>query len=325
MYFIKHFRPLFLSYLEAHKFDKTPHNLYDPADYILQLGGKRLRPILVLAACELFNKDYHQALPAALSIEIFHNFTLVHDDIMDEAEMRRGEMTVHEKYDINTAILSGDLMLIEAYKFISKLNVPSNLSQIYNIFNDFAIKVCEGQQLDIDFETQAEVSIDEYLKMIELKTAVLIVGALKIGAQIGGAGPEDIFHLGEFGRAIGIAFQIQDDFLDTFGDATKFGKKSGGDIIQGKKTYLFLKALELANGQQRETLQTMYFDEKIDAHLKIEKVKSIFTQLAIPALTIAKRNEYYNLALDHLDKIGVSNDKKKHFVEFSNTLIDREV
>ena len=325
MYLIDHFRPVFLSYLQKNTFDRKPRNLYAPADYIMQLGGKRLRPILVLAACDLFSDNYQKSLPAALSVEIFHNFTLVHDDIMDEADIRRGKMTVHKKYDTNTAILSGDLLFIESYKFLSKLSPLSSLSQIYDIFNDFAVKVCEGQQYDIDFETQADVSIDEYLKMIELKTAVLIMGALKIGAIIGGAEESDVFHLGAFGRAIGIAFQIQDDFLDTFGDEAKFGKKTGGDIVQSKKTYLYLKALEVANDQQYDELTQMYFDKNIASSLKIEKVKTIFAQLNIPDLAIAKRNEFYDQAIQHLEKVNISEDKKKHFVDFADTLINREV
>ncbi len=325
MYFIKQFQPVFLSYLQEHKLDKPPHNLYRPADYILQLGGKRLRPILVLAACDLFNKNYEKALPAALSIEIFHNFTLVHDDIMDEAELRRGAPTVHKKYDTNTAILSGDLMLIEAYKQLSTLKAFSNLSQIYDIFNDFAIKVCEGQQYDMDFETQEQVSIDEYLKMIELKTAVLIAGALKIGAIIGDAEASNVYHLGEFGRAIGVAFQIQDDLLDSFGDPQKFGKKVGGDILQSKKTYLYLKALEIANNAQRQQLQNLYFEDSLPAEEKIDRVKKIFQDLAIPTLTIAKRDEFYRRAITHLDKIQIEEDRKKHFVEFADSLVDREV
>ncbi|MBK8699143.1 MAG: polyprenyl synthetase family protein [Saprospiraceae bacterium] len=254
-----------------------PASLYEPINYLLMLGGKRIRPAMVLMSCELFEKDTDKALPAAYALEVFHNFTLMHDDIMDKATIRRGFPTVHEKYDLNTAILSGDAMLIYSYQILCGYE-PAMAHKILKSFNKMAMELCEGQRLDMDFETSNIVSIDGYLKMIAFKTSVLLASAMEVGGIIGGGGESDLKHLYEFGKNIGIAFQIQDDLLDAFGDEKKVGKQPGGDIIQNKKTYLFLKAKELADPGQLEKLLFYYNVEPHDQHTKIKDVKHIFTK-----------------------------------------------
>src|SRR3569833_2778488 len=234
-------------------FPGYPAQLYEPITYILSMGGKRMRPALLLMACDLFGGDVEKALPPALAIEVFHNFTLMHDDIMDNAPLRRGKTTVHERWNQNAAILSGDVMLIEGYKLMMQVD-NHILRDVLNIFNETAVGVCEGQQLDMEFETREVVGIDEYIEMIRLKTAVVLGGALKIGALIGGASADDAALLSAFGVQLGVAFQLQDDILDVYGNPEKFGKQVGGDIISNKKTYLLIKAKELANSQQKEEL-----------------------------------------------------------------------
>jgi len=265
---------LFNEFLQKNEFDQQPEGLYDPINYILKIGGKRVRPVLLLLGCNLFDEDVDKALSAAFSIEVFHNFTLLHDDIMDEAPLRRGKPTVHSKYGQNTGILSGDVMLVYAYKYLTQYASHSNFAEILKTFNQVAIGVCEGQQHDMDFETRDDVTINEYLKMIEQKTAVLIAGGLKMGALIGNASIENADCLYEFGRNIGIAFQLQDDILDTFGDPEKFGKKVGGDIVQNKKTFLVLKTLELADEQNRDQLAKIMNTPTTNDNQKIELVNS---------------------------------------------------
>ena len=260
----------FQKYLKENIFNQTPQELYQPVNYILKLGGKRLRPVILLMSYNLFKETVEKALPAAFAIEIFHNFSLLHDDIMDEAPLRRGQPTVHIKYDVNTGILSGDVMLIYAYQYILQLEDQSNIPALMRIFNKVAIEVCEGQQYDMNFETSQEVKIVDYLKMIELKTSVLLAGAMKMGAVIAGAPEKDANHLYEFGKNIGIAFQLQDDILDTFGDPEKFGKKVGGDIAQNKKTYLLLKAMELAKGSRKQALSDLITQNYIEEATKIK-------------------------------------------------------
>ena len=233
----------FLSYLKDYNTERDPKNLYEPVQYILNLGGKRLRPILTLMTADCFGGDVNKALDAALAVEVFHNFSLIHDDIMDDAPLRRGQQTVHEKWDLNTGILSGDAMLIMAYQLFENYP-PETFQNLLTLFSKTALEVCEGQQYDIDFETRNAVSIAEYLKMIEYKTAVLVAAAMKMGAIIAGASDEDQNRCYEFGKNLGIAFQLQDDYLDAFGNPETFGKQVGGDIIENKKTYLYLKALE---------------------------------------------------------------------------------
>jgi len=316
---------LFKTYLDENQFQQKPTGLYEPINYILSLGGKRIRPVLLLMGCNLFTDDTAQALPASFAIEIFHNFSLLHDDIMDEAPLRRGKPTVHIKYNQNTGILSGDVMLVYAYEYFLQLSDKVKIPSIIKTFNKVAIEVCEGQQYDMDFETRDDVSIDEYLKMIELKTSVLIAGGLKIGAIIGGSTEEDANHLYEFGRNIGIAFQLQDDILDTYGDPEKFGKKVGGDIVQNKKTFLVLKTLELGNEHQCERLTSLMKIDSQDENVKIESVKSIFNELKIRETAEQLMESYLAVAFEHLAAVNVAEEKKEVLKKLSNELMGREV
>ena len=315
---------LYLSYAKEHPFQQEPTELYEPINYILNVGGKRLRPALVLMSCNLFCDDIEKALAPAHAIEIFHNFTLVHDDIMDEAPLRRGQPTIHTKYDTNIAILSGDVMLVYAYEYL--LQVPGNvIAKVIKAFNRFAIAVCEGQQFDVNFETRNDVSIAEYIRMIELKTAALIAGALEIGAYVGGATDEDAFHIAEFGRNVGIAFQLQDDILDTFGDPEKFGKKVGGDIAQNKKTYLVLKCLQLADEVTALKLGELLSSKPENEKLKIKTVTEIFNNLNVRKYATAEKAKYLDKAYHHLNSIKISEVKKEVLKSFAKMLVDREV
>src|SRR6201986_1517003 len=258
----------------------SPAKLEEPIKYILSLGGKRLRPALLLMACDLFGGDINKAIPPALAIEVFHNFTLMHDDIMDNAPLRRGKTTVHERWNPNVGILSGDVMLIEGYKLMMQVD-NSILRRILDIFNTTAVGVCEGQQIDMEFETRDVVDINEYINMIRLKTAVVLGGALKIGALIGGAPEKDATLLSDFGVQLGVAFQLQDDILDVYGDPEKFGKQVGGDIISNKKTYLLIKALELAKGEQADELNAFLSSTHLDNTEKVAGVTRIYNNLDI--------------------------------------------
>ena len=240
------YRTTFLDFLESNSFDKAPVNLYSPVNYILSIGGKRMRPILTLMATDLFGGDSKDSLHAAMAVEVFHNFTLLHDDIMDDAPLRRGKQTVHEKWDVNTAILSGDVMMIKAYGFLMEYK-GEVYRAVMEVFNQTAIEVCEGQQMDVDFETRSDVSLEEYVEMIKLKTSVLVACALKMGAVIAGASDKDADLIYDFGLNLGLAFQLQDDYLDAFGNPETFGKQVGGDIIENKKTYLYIIAEQRAN------------------------------------------------------------------------------
>ncbi len=310
--------------LSTRAYYKEPQELYDPINYIMKIGGKRLRPILLLMAYELFDSSVENGLPAAYAIEIFHNFTLVHDDIMDEANLRRGKDTVHHKYDINTGILSGDVMLIYAYQSLMELQENKAIKAILNVFNEVAIGVCEGQQMDMNFETRDDVQLEEYLKMIQLKTAVLLGGAMQIGALAAGASTEDAQHAYEFGVNTGIAFQLQDDLLDSFGDPEKFGKKVGGDIIQNKKTYLVLKSLELADDVTKTELLYLMSTTNMEEVKKVEAVKAIFTKLDIPNQTSEIKKLYQEKAFDHLNKISVPDEKKQRIKVLAEEMLGRE-
>ena len=301
------------------EYPKNPSLLYEPIDYILGLGGKRMRPILVLMAHQLFNKNIEKAISPALAIEVFHNFTLLHDDIMDNAPLRRGQQTVHEKWNNNVAILSGDTMLVQAYQLMSAVD-QSIIKQVLAVFSKAAIEVCEGQQWDMDFETQSDVSIEDYLKMIEYKTAVLLGAALQIGGITARATIEEQNHLYAFGKNMGIAFQLKDDLLDAFGNPETFGKQVGGDIMANKKTYLYLKALSLANEDQKADL-IKYFSTTNTSETKVEAVKSIFTALDIHQLTSALMKEYHTQAMHHLQEI--ESDNKAPLLDFSSLLLDR--
>ena len=301
------------------EYPKTPSLLYEPIDYILALGGKRMRPILVLMAHQLFDKNIEKAISPALAIEVFHNFTLLHDDIMDKAPLRRGQKTVHERWNTNVAILSGDTMLVQAYQLMT--DVEQNIvKQVLKVFSKAAIEVCEGQQWDMDFESQKEVSISDYLKMIEYKTAVLLGAALQIGGITAGASANEQNHLYSFGKNMGIAFQLKDDLLDAFGNPETFGKQVGGDIMANKKTYLYLKALALADGTQRQNLE-QYFSTNDTSESKVEAVKSIFITLDIHQLTSDLMKEYHSKAMHHLD--AIESDNKEPLLAFSALLLDR--
>ncbi len=314
----------FEQYLQSNKFSAPPLELYEPVDYILSLGGKRLRPAVLLMGHYLFDDSIEKSLPAALAIEVFHNFTLLHDDIMDAAPLRRGQPTVHEKYNLNTGILSGDVMLIYAYDFLLRLDHP-RLNEILRIFNRTAIEVCEGQQMDMNFERRNDVTIEEYLKMIELKTSVLVAGALKIGALLGGASTKDAQSLYEFGRNLGIAFQLQDDVLDTFGDPEKFGKKTGGDIAQNKKTFLYLKALEVADLETKSALISCFNSSGIDEATKIRGVIGLFNRLNIKKLAEDEMKRFQEIAMNHLTQIEAASERKKLLECFAELLMKREV
>lgn len=301
---------------------KKPENLYRPIDYILGLGGKRIRPILTLMACQAFNGKTENALDAALAIEMFHNFSLVHDDIMDAAPLRRGRKTVHEEWDVNTGILSGDAMLIKAYEFFEGYDAMI-FKKLAALFTKTAMRVCEGQQYDVDFETRNDVTIQEYLVMIEYKTAVLVAAAMKMGAIVAGADENGAAAMYGFGRNLGIAFQLQDDYLDAFGDPKTFGKQIGGDIMENKKTILFLKAMELAAMEQRHTLALLYKEKPKDIGGKVEKVKSIFLESGSVEYTKSAIGEYTQKAFGALDKIPVAQSQKLPLREFGKALMDR--
>lgn len=312
--------------LKDKKYGSNPKELYEPIAYIMSLGGKRLRPVLVFIATDMFDGDAAKALHPALAIELFHNFTLVHDDLMDKAPLRRNQPTVHEKWNNNIAILSGDAMMVRAYQELC-LADPSMLPQLLEIFSDTAVKVCEGQQYDMNYESMTKVSIQQYIKMIELKTAVLLGGALKIGAVIGGAREEDAQRLYDFGKHIGIAFQLQDDILDVYADAAKFGKQKGGDIIANKKTYLLLKAIEMAesNRYMKEELHQWIAAPQFDAKEKVEAVINIYNFLNVKELARTEMQKHYELALTFLKDIPVSESKKLSLMAFAESLMVREV
>lgn len=312
----------FLNYLEKKEWIREPKNLYEPIDYILQLSGKRIRPILTLMAADMISGNYKQAFPAALAIEVFHNFTLIHDDIMDDAPLRRGHRTVHEKWDINRAILSGDAMLILAYQYFE--NYPPEIFQkLAKLFSKTALEVCDGQQLDIDFETRDNVSIEEYLEMIRLKTSVLLASALKMGAIVAEASEKDENLLYDYGLNLGIAFQLQDDYLDTFGDPSSFGKQIGGDIIENKKTYLFLKAMEISDANDQQKLEFFYRQQLDDNSIKINEVRRIFERCEIPTLIQQLINEYTYKSFDSIKEMNISSLNKEKLIDFGSFLMAR--
>lgn len=300
-------------------YPNTPQKLYQPIDYVMGLGGKRMRPILLLMAHQLFDENIEKAISPALGIEIFHNFTLLHDDIMDNAPIRRGKQTVHEKWNQNVAILSGDTMLVQAYQLLSDVD-KSIVKEMIAVFSKAATQVCEGQQWDMDFEIQKDVTLQEYLKMIEYKTAVLLAASLQIGGITANASKENQNNLYHFGLNMGIAFQLKDDLLDAFGNPDEFGKQIGGDIIANKKTFLYLKALQLANDKQKESLVN-YFKTQKRTKQKVMGVKTIFTDLDIPKHTVDMMKAYYTKAMRHLD--AIDSDKKEPLLIFSKKLIDR--
>ena len=320
---LTHFIHIIDEEIQKRPFNKEPQQLYQPLNYTLGLGGKRIRPALLLLANDLFGGKQALAIDAAIAIEIFHNFTLIHDDIMDNAPIRRGHPTVFKKWNVNTAILSGDVMLVESYKLISTCESVV-LPEVLKTFNKMAAEVCEGQQYDMNFETQQNITIDDYLKMIELKTAVLLGASLRIGALIAKASVTDVNHIYAFGQNIGIAFQLMDDLLDVYGNPEKFGKQVGGDIISNKKTYLLLKAKELAKNELKKELEFCLSSKTLSPENKVNRVKAIYSQLKIKELTMNEMNHFYNTAIAHLDSIEVPNEKKLVFEQFAKGLMQRE-
>ena len=318
---IENYREAFLNYLKDNIKTKEPENLYDPINYIMALGGKRMRPVLVLMACDLFGEAYEKAMEAALSVEMFHNFTLIHDDIMDSADMRRGKETVHKKWDINTGILSGDALMIQSNQ---RLEVYDGdiFKRLIALYNKTALEVCEGQQHDVDFEAQTTVALSDYIKMISYKTAVLVGASLQMGAIIAGASDRDQQRIYDFGLNLGIAFQLQDDYLDTYG-SSDFGKRIGGDIIEGKKTFLYIKALELSDETDKSRLLELYASE-IDEDTKIEEVKGIFSSYEVNDLLQAEIERYTLAALKDIQALTLEDAKKGILKEFALQVMRRK-
>jgi len=323
MYNITQLQDLINKEIAERQYPDKPAELYEPIRYIMALGGKRMRPALLLLACDLFNGSIIKALKPALGIEVFHNFTLMHDDIMDKAPLRRGSATIHEKWNESIAILSGDVMLVEAYKLMMEVE-KGILPEVLNIFSDTATGVCQGQQIDMNFESLTEVAINDYLEMIRLKTAVLLAGSLKIGALIGGASPEEADAIYHFGENLGLAFQLQDDILDVYGNPEKFGKQVGGDIIANKKTFLLIKALELAEDLDKEELNYWVNEENSDAEVKVNAVTEIYNRLGIRQLAEHQMNTFAEKALSALEKITADAEKKKALRAFAEQLLVRE-
>lgn len=324
MHSIDQYRDSFLEELNKIAVDKEPKNLYEPVTYILNLGGKRLRPILTLMSADIFGADYKKGLSAAMAVEVFHNFSLVHDDIMDDAPLRRGKATVHEKWDLNTGILSGDAMLIEAYRFLESYS-GDQFKKLVSLFSTTALQVCGGQQYDVDFETRDDVSIPEYLKMIEYKTAVLVAAAMKMGAIIAETTTENEDLIYDFGKNLGIAFQLQDDYLDAFGNPETFGKQVGGDIIENKKTYLYLKALEQSSTAEQNSLDQLFSIQPTNTDDKVATVKAIFVESKADLATKQAIEEYTNKAFAVLDKLAITIDKKEALKQFGLWLMNRKV
>ena len=310
----------FIAYFRQEHFPSHPSTLYNPNRYFLELGGKRIRPVLCLMGNELFDDIHKDALEVACAVELFHNFTLIHDDIMDAAPLRRNRATVHEKYGVSTALLAGDVMLVTAYEYLNKIS-PKLLSSIMKLFNTTAREVCEGQQLDMDFEKQEQVNFEHYIQMINLKTSVLLGASLKMGAILGGAGERNQNIIYEFGRKLGLAFQVQDDYLDAFGDPVKFGKQIGGDIKANKKTFLLIHALETASGSQRSQLTQLFQSNSAN---KVEQVQAIYKNCKVDGWAMELKEKYLQEALAHLDDIAVLDKRKEELKKLALFLIQRE-
>ncbi|GGF82375.1 polyprenyl synthetase family protein [Wenyingzhuangia marina] len=318
------YRNSFLSFLEENTKFTEPKSLYEPVSYILQLGGKRMRPLLALMSVDAFGKDYKLGLHAALAIEVFHNFTLLHDDIMDGAPLRRGKATVHEKWDVNTAILSGDAMMILANQCL-EVYEGDIYKKLMQLFQKTALEVCEGQQYDMDFENRNDVSIPEYIEMIRLKTSVLVAAALKMGAIISDASEKDAEAMYQYGLNLGLAFQLQDDYLDAFGDPETFGKQVGGDIIENKKTFLYLKALENLEGSEKDQLLTLFTTTQENIDSKIEITKKIFIKSKAVNEIQQEIKNYTQKAFDVLEGVSISVSTKEDLIAFGHYLMGRKV
>lgn len=309
------------NYLAQMEMPAEPELLYTPISYSMQGGGKRLRPVLLMLSYGLFADDYERALPAAAAIEVFHNFTLLHDDIMDNALLRRGKPSVYAKWGKNVAILSGDAMMIEAYRLLGRTQTD-NLSPILSVFSETALEVCEGQQYDMDFETKQKVSVVEYMRMIELKTSVLLAGAVVIGAMLGGASEEECKALRRFAIELGLAFQLQDDLLDSYGDE-RLGKAIGGDILEGKKTYLMITAMSHADDEQREILRSTHLDRSLSDEEKIARIKALYDRLDVPHLTEQQIAVRFERALAQLDTLTVDPARVEPLRAYAQSLMGR--
>lgn len=312
------------AHIESLDYAREPMNLYRPVQYILSLGGKRIRPAMMLMAYNMYRDDVERILDPALALEIYHNFTLLHDDLMDNADVRRGKPTVHMRWDSNTAILSGDVMLTLADVYMSRVD-DAYFREVMSTFHATSIEIAEGQQYDMDFETRSDVTEAEYIEMIRLKTSVLLACALKIGAILGGASKEDAEHLYRLGESIGLAFQLRDDYLDVYGDPKVFGKKVGGDILCNKKTYLYINALRLADKEQRAALDYWATATDFVPEEKVAAVTAIYTALGLPEMSRAIEEQYYRRAQASLEALSVAEDKKQVLREFMAALMERDV
>ena len=314
MYAIDELRDIIKAELEKQEYVEEPYSLFEPIKYIMEDGGKRLRPVLALMSYNLYRDDIEKALKSAIGIEIFHNYTLLHDDVMDDAELRRGRLTVHKKWNSNVAILSGDAAAITAYKYIESCEDPY-LRRVIDGFNQVAMDVCKGQQYDMEFETRDDVTEDEYIQMIYLKTSVLIAGSMRHGALIAGAPEHEYKALYDFGGFLGLAFQLQDDCLDVYGDVEEFGKKIGGDILCNKKTYLLIKAFELAGEEDKAMLKEWMMKERFNPEEKIKEVTEIYNRAGIKEVVLAKIDTYLEKSRIALQKIEVPEERKVYFYE----------
>lgn len=320
MHTLSELQEKFETYFDRRHFPEQPATLYDPSSYFLGLGGKRIRPVMCLLGNELFDEICPDAYPLATAIELFHNFTLIHDDIMDKAPLRRGYPTVHARYGEPTALLGGDVMLVMAYDYLNRIDSP-HLRRMVQLFNRTAMEVCEGQQLDMDFETMDTIRLEDYIHMIGLKTSVLLAASLALGAMLGGAGEANCSHLYDFGKKLGIAFQIQDDYLDAFGDPVKFGKQVGGDIMANKKTFLLLHALETADEAGKMELRRLMSTTGPD---KVAKVLDLFRAAGVDAWALELKHKYVEEASLHLDDIAVTQTRKSSLHELMHYLVKRD-
>lgn len=311
-------------HIAALQFTRTPKGLYAPVEYVLSMGGKRIRPVLMLMAYNLYKDDVTSIYAPATGIEVYHNYTLLHDDLMDRADRRRGKETVHKVWNDNTAILSGDAMLVLAYQFMADCP-PAYLKEVMDLFSVTALEICEGQQMDMEFEQREDVTAEEYLEMIRLKTAVLLAASLKIGARLGGASAEDAERLYDFGMHIGVAFQLKDDLLDVYGDPKVFGKNIGGDILCNKKTYMLIKALDYANVEQKAQLNNWINAKTFKAEEKIAAVTELYDRIGVKAICENKMAEYSRLAMKSLAAVGVDEEKKEELKRIIENLMHREV
>ena len=310
-------------FLDNLKYERKPSGLYDPVKYVLSMGGKRIRPVLMLLSYGLFKDDVESVLMPACALETYHNYTLLHDDLMDNADMRRGHETVHRKWDANTAILSGDSMLVLAYERMAKCN-PVYLSDVLHTFTETALEIGEGQQYDMEFETRNDVTEDEYIEMIRLKTSVLLACAQKIGAILAGASKQDQDNLYKFGEQIGLAFQLQDDYLDVYGDPKVFGKKVGGDIICNKKTYMLINAYNRADAEQRRELQHWMEAETFNSDEKVAAVTAIYNKVGVDKLAIEKIAYYFEESKKYLDAVQVSDERKAELRLYAQKMMHRK-